>query len=92
MTQRKVEYWVIPPAADAEFAAHMEQVLDVYAQPYDPAWPVVCMDEQPVQLVKETRPPMAATPHRPRRVDYPASTPPRRLRVRTGGHGLGLLV
>ena len=70
MTQRKVEYWVIPPAADAEFAAHMEQVLDVYAQPYDPAWPVVCMDEQPVQLVKETRPPMAATPHRPRRVDY----------------------
>ena len=70
MTQRKVEYWVIPPAADAEFAARMEQVLDVYAQPYDPAWPVVCMDEQPVQLVKETRPPMAATPHRPRRVDY----------------------
>ena len=70
MTQRKVEYWVIPPTANAEFAAHMEQVLDVYAQPYDPAWPVVCMDEQPVQLVKETRPPMAATPHRPRRVDY----------------------
>ncbi len=70
MTQRKVEYWVIPPAADAEFAAHMEQVLDVYAQPYDPAWPVVCMDEQRVQLVKETRPSMAATPHRPRRVDY----------------------
>ena len=70
MTQRKVEYWVIPPTANAEFAAHMEQVLDVYAQPYDPDWPVVCMDEQPVQLVKETRPPMAATPHRPRRVDY----------------------
>ena len=44
MTQRKVEYWVIPPTANAEFAAHMEQVLDVYAQPYDPAWPVVCMD------------------------------------------------
>ena len=36
MTQRKVEYWVIPPTANAEFAAHMEQVLDVYAQPYDP--------------------------------------------------------
>ena len=28
MTQRKIEYWVIPPQADAEFVAHMEQVLD----------------------------------------------------------------
>ena len=55
MTRRKIEYWVIPPAADAEFVAHMEQVLDTYAQPYDPACPVVCMDEQPVQLVKKTR-------------------------------------
>ena len=70
MTRRKIEYWVIPPEADAEFVAHMEQVLDTYAQPYDPACPVVCMDEQPVQLVKETRPPMAATLARPRRVDY----------------------
>ncbi len=70
MTQRKIEYWVIPPQADAEFVAHMEQVLDTYAQPYDPACPVVCMDEQPVQLVQETRPPIAATQARPRRVDY----------------------
>ena len=70
MTRRKIEYWVIPPEADAEFVAHMEQVLDTYAQPYDPARPVVCMDEQPVQLVKETRPPIAATRERPRRVDY----------------------
>ena len=70
MTQRKIEYWVIPPQAEAEFVAHMEQVLDTYAQPYDPACPVVCMDEQPVQLVQETRSPMAATPERPRRVDY----------------------
>ena len=55
MTRRKIEYWVIPPQADAEFVAHMEQVLDLYQQPYDPAGPVVCMDEQPVQLVKETK-------------------------------------
>ena len=53
-----------------EYVAHMELVLDIYAQPYDPACPVVCMDEQPVQLVKETRPPIAATKQRPRRVDY----------------------
>ena len=70
MTRRKIEYWVIPPQANAEFVAHMEHVLDTYAQPYDPDCPVVCMDEQPVQLVKETRPPIAATQARPRRVDY----------------------
>ena len=70
MTQRRLEYWVIPPQEDAEFVAHMEQVLDVYQKPYDPDCPVVCMDEQPVQLVKETRLPVAATKARPRRVDY----------------------
>ena len=56
MTRRKIEYWVIPPEADAEFVAHMEQVLDLYQRPYDPDCPVVCMDEQPVQLVKENAP------------------------------------
>ena len=70
MTRRRIEYWVIPPEADAEFVAHLEQVLDLYQQPYDPDCPVVCMDEQPVQLVKETRPPVPATKARPRRVDY----------------------
>ncbi len=50
MTNRKIEYWVIPPEADSEFAAHMEEVLEVYEKPYDPAVPVLCMDEQPVQL------------------------------------------
>jgi hypothetical protein len=50
MTKRKIEYWVIPPDADAEFVANMEDVLETYAQAYDPKQPVVCMDEQPVQL------------------------------------------
>jgi len=54
MTNRKIQYWVIPPEADAEFVACMEQVLDTYEKPYDPACPVLCMDEQPVQLVKES--------------------------------------
>jgi len=70
MTKRKIEYWVIPPEADAEFVAHMEAVLDVYAKPYDPQHPVVCMDEQPVQLIGETRVPIPATKTHPRRVDY----------------------
>lgn len=48
----------------------MEDVLDLYSQLYDPECPVVCMDEQPIQLLKETRLPIAATPHHPQRVDY----------------------
>jgi hypothetical protein len=70
MTNRKIEYWVIPPEADGEFVAHMEEVLDTYEQPYNPAIPVLCMDEQPVQLLKETRPPLPATKEHGRRVDY----------------------
>jgi hypothetical protein len=70
MTNRKIEYWVIPPEADAEFVAGMEQVLDTYAMPYDPSCPVLCMDEQPVQLLKETRVPVPATARHARRVDY----------------------
>jgi hypothetical protein len=48
----------------------MEDVLAVYDRPYDPAAPVVCMDEQPVQLIKDTRRPIPAAPGRPARVDY----------------------
>jgi DDE superfamily endonuclease len=70
MTKRKLQYWVIPPDADAEFVAHMEDVIETYEQPYDPARPVVCMDEQPVQLIRETRAPLAATKSRPKRIDY----------------------
>jgi hypothetical protein len=70
MTKRMIEYWVIPPEADAEFVANMEEVLDVYERPYDRDYPVVCMDEQPVQLLKETRVPIKATKEHARRVDY----------------------
>jgi hypothetical protein len=70
MTKRKIQYWVIPPEENCEFVACMENVLETYAQPYDKRFPVVCMDEQPVQLLKETRKPIAATKHHARRVDY----------------------
>ncbi len=53
--------WCIPPDQDAAFVAHMEQVLQVYARPYDPCRPVVCMDEQPKQLIRESRPPITAS-------------------------------
>ncbi len=70
MTNRKNKYWVIPPKADAEFVASMEEVLETYEKPYDPACPVICMDEQPVQLLKETRVPIPATAEHGKRVDY----------------------
>jgi DDE superfamily endonuclease len=70
MTQRKIQYWVIPPEANGEFVAAMENVLETYAQPYNPRFPVLTMDEQPVQLFKETRRPIPATKAHARRVDY----------------------
>jgi transposase len=48
----------------------MEDILDLYAEPFDPERPVVCFDECPVQLVGETRAPQMAAPGRKRRVDY----------------------
>jgi len=70
MTNRKIQYWVIPPQANSEFVASMEEVLETYSRPYDACFPVVCMDEQPVQLVRETRTPRRATKTHPRRLDY----------------------
>lgn len=48
----------------------MEDVLDLYAQPYDAQRPVVCFDETSTQLLGEVRPPIPARPGQPRRVDY----------------------
>lgn len=61
--------WCIPPQQDAAFVAQMEQVLQVYARPYDPKRPVVCMDEQPKQLIRETRMPIT-TAHGEQRIDH----------------------
>lgn len=48
----------------------MENVLDVYLRPYDPALPVICMDETPRQLIRETRTPIPARVGQPGRHDY----------------------
>ena len=61
---------MIPPEQNADFVAHMEDVLDVYERPYDPDYPVVCMDEQPTPLIQETRIPVSAEPGRVERFDY----------------------
>jgi hypothetical protein len=62
-------YWCIPPKQNAAFVAAMEDVLEVYSRPYDPARPVVCMDEKPYQLLDEVRNPIPAEPGKPERVD-----------------------
>jgi hypothetical protein len=61
---------VIPPEQNGRFVADMERVLDVYKRPYDPKFPVVCMDESPRQMIRETRQPIPASPGHPARVDY----------------------
>lgn len=61
---------MIPPEKNAEFVAHMEDVLEVYTRPLDPDYPVICMDEQPTQLIKETRKKIQTKPGCPERVDY----------------------
>ena len=65
-----MQYWVIPPESNAEFVANMEEVLEIYERPYNACVPVVCMDEQPVQLTKEVRAPIQATQSHPKRIDY----------------------
>lgn len=62
------DMWCIP-CVDGEFVARMEDVLDLYAEPPDPARPVVCFDESPTQLIGEVRPPRAAKPGQLERYD-----------------------
>lgn len=62
--------WCIPPERNAEFVCAMESVLEVYKRPYDPQRPVVCMDEKPKQLVKETRRPIPCRKGRPKQCDF----------------------
>ena len=48
----------------------MEDLLELYAEPDDALYPVVCFDESPYQLVSETRQPLPLAPGRPARYDY----------------------
>ena len=58
------KYWCTPKGQDAEFVLHMEDVLGIYKREYNPAIPVICMDEKPVQLLDEIRERVAAKPLR----------------------------
>lgn len=62
--------WCIPPQENAAFVCQMEQVLEIYRRPYDPRLPVVNMDEQHKQLIREIEHPLPPLPGQPTRIDY----------------------
>lgn len=61
--------WCVP-RLDPEFIARMEDLLALYARPADPRRPLVCLDEKPIQLLAEVRPPSGLMPGKCPRVDY----------------------
>jgi DDE superfamily endonuclease len=65
-----VRSWCLPKGISGEFVWRMEDVLSLYAAPYDPARPVVCFDEASKELHAEVREPIPASPGRPARRDY----------------------
>ena len=61
--------WCVPDLDD-EFVERMEDVLKIYEKPYDEGNPVVCVDEKPIQLLADVRPPSGVAPGEVRKVDY----------------------
>jgi hypothetical protein len=62
--------WCIPPEQNSAFVAAMEDVLAVYARPYSPKKPVVCMDEKLYQLLDHANAAIPMEPGIPEKVDY----------------------
>lgn len=54
----------------AEYRERMYDLLELYARPYDPAEPVICLDEKSKQLLEQTRQPLSATPGQIAKEDY----------------------
>jgi hypothetical protein len=61
--------WKIPPKANAAFVAAMEDVLDVYARPFDPKRPLVCFDESNKEQHIEVEIPLPMEPGQPQRFE-----------------------
>jgi hypothetical protein len=54
----------------SDFIWHMEDVLDLYEQPYDPKHPVICLDERPCQLIGDAIIPIPMKPGIPKKEHY----------------------
>lgn len=61
---------MIPPEANGDFVANMENVLGIYKRPYKEKFPVVCMDESPKQLIGEIKTPIKTSPGQVAKYDY----------------------
>ena len=61
---------MIPPKADSDFVAALEETLKIYTRSHDPPRPLVCLDEASKQLTRETRKPLLHRPRREGRNDY----------------------
>ena len=61
--------WYIPKVS-ADFVAHLEDILALYAEPFNPQRPIVCFGETSAQLQAEIRDPLQGDPGCPRLVDY----------------------
>ncbi len=62
--------WCIPSSYNGEFVARMEDILETYALPYDPDIPLICMDEQPCQLLEHLLEPIPMKSGRVLREDH----------------------
>ena len=60
---------MILPRKSAAFVWRMEEVLDLYEEPYDPKRPLVCFDGRPCQLIGDVRDPLPTKPGRVERFD-----------------------
>jgi hypothetical protein len=61
--------WCVPKVDEA-FLSRMNTILEVYEKQDDERHPMLCLDEKPIQLLDEVRPPSGLQPGRPKRIDY----------------------
>ena len=61
--------WCIPPKQNADFVAKMENILEVYKEPYNAEIPVICLDEKPYQLLDDRREAISMKAGNPKRID-----------------------
>lgn len=62
--------WCLGRTGDGNDAYHLEEVLDIYVQPYNPSRPQVCIDEGSVQFTTDLTPPLEMKPGHVKKVDY----------------------
>ena len=65
----RYDMWCVPDLTE-EFIQRMEDVLDIYEKPFNNEFPVICVDEKPIQLLDDKREGSAVTEGKSRKIDY----------------------